>query len=377
MISPALRRAFCFHTLPAFLFPSTMLHCRHLFTLLFASLLPTLLCAQTDPQTLARRYSPESWQAQRVHRSVEVLTVGDGPARAYVFMPQNPSAQGAPLVLFQHGWLGMNPKNFGGLIDLLVRRGAVVIYPVYQDGDQTPPQRVTTIAAQADAAALALVQMRHPELVDTRKVLYLGFSMGASISLNLALRPESYGLPAPRALLLISPGDAHHVAKGALAESIIGRVETLPADLPTVLVSGLADTGIGVPTARAIAARLCHLPEQKRALLFFPSDSDEGVRIQAGHGSPGAPDSRYDFPDSRARVPSSIPGRNDFEASASLNLLDYYGYWRLATRLLDWVDGAPYPDEIFNRSRADNRFLGLWPSGKPYAEALSENPCPN
>jgi len=101
------------------------------------------------------------------------------------------------------------------------------------------------------------------------------------------------------------------------------------------------------------------------------------VRIQAGHGSPGAPDSRYDFPDSRARVPTRIAGRNEFEASASLNLLDYYGYWRLATRLLDWVNGQPYPDEIFNRTNADNHFLGLWPSGKPYAEAFSENPCPH
>jgi hypothetical protein len=175
---------------------------------------------------------------------------------------------------------------------------------------------------------------------------------------------------------LISPGDAHHVAKGAAAASIIGPVEKLPADLPTVLVSGAADTTIGVPTARAIAARLCHLPEARRALFLFPSDNDAGVRIQAGHGSPGAPDSRYDFPDSRARVPTNIPGRQEFEASASLNLLDYYGYWRLTTGLLDWVAGeAAYPAEIFSRTAEANRFLGQWPSGKPYAEAIIEDPC--
>ncbi|MDP5239964.1 hypothetical protein Q9Q94_10490 [Uliginosibacterium sp. 31-16] len=336
---------------------------------------PLALYAQDDAQTLVRRYAPEAWQAQRIHRDVEVVTLGDGPSRAYVFIPQNPSPKAAPLVFFHHGWLGMNPKNFGGLIDLLVRRGAVVIFPVYQDGDDTPPQLVTTLAGQADAAALALLQTQRPGLVDTSKVLYLGFSMGASISLNLAIKPERFGLPEPRALLLIAPGDAHHVAKGPLARSILGPIEKLPAGLPTVMVSGYADTSIGVPTARSIAARLCHFPEQKRALLFFPSDSDEGVRIQAGHGSPGAPDSRYDFPDSRARVPAEIPGRREFETSPSLNLLDYYGYWRLATRLVDWVGGANYPAEIFDRSNPENRFLGIWPSGKPYAEALTEDHC--
>lgn len=349
---------------------------RCLATALFLSiLLPQFASAQDDAQTLSARYAPEAWQAQRLHRNVEVMTVGEGPSRAYIFMPQNPGATRAPLVFFHHGWLGMNPKNFGGLIDLLVRRGAVVIFPVYQDGDQTPPQRVTEIAGQADASALALLQMRYPERVDTNKVFYLGFSMGASISLNLALKPERFGLPAPRAMLLIAPGDAPHVARGALAESIIGHVEALPRNLPTVLVAGMADNQIGVPTARSIAARLCHLPEQQRTLILFPSDSNEGARIQAGHGSPGAPDSRYDFPDSRAPVPTSIPGKNDFEASASLNLLDYYGYWRLATRLLDWVDGKEYPEEIFSRHGAENRFLGRWPSGKPYAEALVEDPC--
>lgn len=342
---------------------------------LLSCLLPQIASAQDEAQTLNARYAPAAWLTQRTHRNVEVMTVGDGPSRAYVFMPQNPGATRAPLVFFHHGWLGMNPKNFGGLIDLLVRRGAVVIYPVYQDGDQTPPQRVTEIAGQADASALALLQMRYPERVDTDKVFYLGFSMGASISLNLALKPERFGLPAPRAMLLIAPGDAHHVAKGALAESIIGHVEALPRNLPTVLVAGMADSQIGLPTARSLAARLCHLPERQRALILFPSDSDEGVRIQAGHGSAGAPDSRYDFPDSRAPVLTSIPGRNDFEASGSLNLLDYYGYWRLATRLLDWVDGKDYPEEIFSRNTAENRFLGIWPSGKPYAEALIEDPC--
>lgn len=341
--------------------------------LLFATV--GTIAATPDRERLVQQYAPQTYLAQRHYHDIEVMTVGDGPARAYVFIPGKPAAQKLPVILFHHGWLGMNPKNFGGFIDVLVRRGNVVIYPVYQDGNDTAPQLVTGIAGQADAAALAEIKARRPGLIEPDKAFYLGFSMGATISLNLAVDPARYGLPAPRALMLISPGDAHHVARGPLATSIIGHVEALPASLPTVVVSGYADTSIGVPTARAIAARMCHLPESRRLLIFFPSDSNGSTHIQAGHGSPGAPDSRYDFPNSRARVTTQIPWAESFEASGSLNLLDYYGYWRIATTLADYVSDGSYPASLFDRKAPANHFLGLWADGTSYAEPLVEDPC--
>lgn len=340
-------------------------------------LLATSASASSERQdtALARQFSPETYLSQRIHHSVSVLTVGEGPARAYIFIPGAPAATRLPVILFHHGWLGMNPKNFGGLIDLLTRKGNVVIYPVYQDGNATPPQMVTDYAGQADATALARIRKEFPRLIDEDRTWYLGFSMGASIALNLAIDPQRYGLPAPKALLLISPGDARHVAHGPLATSIIGHVEALPATLPTVLVTGQADTSIGVPTARALAARMCHLPEQHRLLILFPSDSHAGTKIQAGHGSPGSPDSRYDFPDSRARVTASIPWKEGFEPSGSLNLLDYYGYWRIATTLADFVTTGEYPVQLFDRQNPANHFLGRWPDGTPYARPTLEDPC--
>lgn len=323
----------------------------------------------------ARSYAPETWLAQRPHQAVNMDAVGEGIHRAYVFMPAQPTPKGAPLVLFHHGWLGMNPLNFGAMIDLLVRRGAVVIYPVYQDGDKTSPQAVTRLAAEADLAALRSLRARHPGLVDESQTTYAGYSMGAAISANLALDPHGYQLPAPRALLLIGPGDAHHVVRGVEAKSIYGAVENLPAELPTVLVSGLADTSIGVPTARKLAARMCHL--KHHALILLPSDADGGREIASGHGSPGAPDQRYNLPDPGAAVADGtvIAGRADFEPSGSLNLLDYYGYWRLATRMVDYASGQPLPQELFGAGD-ENRYLGQWPSGKAYAKAQMENPCP-
>lgn len=331
------------------------------------------IAAKPSRQELTQRHSPEAYLAQKNHQGVALFVVGDGVERAYVFTPRQPTPKGAPLVFLHHGWLGMNPLNFGGLIDLLVRRGAVVVYPVYQD-DRSSPQTVMKQAAQADLAALRALRERYPDLVDESKTVYMGYSIGAAISINLALDPAHYALPPPRGLLLIAPGDAHHVAHDAQGASIYGNVENLPANLPTVLVSGLADTSIGVPTARKLAKRLCHV--QQRGLIMFPSDTDGERHIAAGHGSPGAPDGRYDFPDPRAPISAtaSIPPRAGFEASGSLNLLDYYGYWRLATHMVDIASGKELSVDLFG-DNAENRFLGLWPSGKPYASAQIENPC--
>jgi dienelactone hydrolase len=327
-------------------------------------------------QTLLKQSSPDAWEARRKYRDIAVDTVGTGETRAYVFRPEARALNGLPLVLFMHGWRGTNPKNFGGLIDLLVRSGAVVIYPVYQaEGDKTSPQKITTNAAQGIRAAIEMLGQSHPQLIDEEKTLYWGFSMGASISTNFAVRHAELGVPAPRAVVLVAPGDAYHVVHGAEAAPTVGRLESISPTLPVFLVSGSADTSIGVPTARAWAARLCHLPRSHRNLLMLPSHSDGGQQISSAHGSPGAPDSRFDFPDATASVPKRIAGRDGFETSGSLNVLDFYGYWRITMAMFDYVAGGAYPTALFTPKSPENRFLGVWPSGKPYAAAVEEQVC--
>lgn len=356
-----------------------------LLSILFSALTFTLATAasaaqadslSTSEQFLLKQSSPTAWEARRRYRDIVVDTVGTGETRAYVFRPAARELSSLPLVLFLHGWQGTNPKNFGGLIDLLVRSGSVVIYPVYQaEGNKTSPQKITANAALGVRAALDKLNQSDPQLVDQEKTLYWGFSMGASIASNFAVRHAELGVPAPRALVLVAPGDAYHVVHGAEAAPIVARLESLPATLPVFLVSGAADTSIGVPTARAWAARLCHLPRSHRTLLLLPSHADGGRQISSAHGSPGAPDSRFDFPDATAPVPARIAGRDGFEASGSLNVLDFYGYWRITMAMFDYVAGGPYPTALFTPGSPENRFLGVWPSGQPYAPAVEEDTC--
>jgi pimeloyl-ACP methyl ester carboxylesterase len=323
----------------------------------------------------AERFSPEGAEQCHAHGAVELRVVGEGAGRAYVFIPSEPRLKGkAPLVLFHHGWQGMNPMNFGAFIDHLARSGQVVIYPVYQESAKTSPQVVTTAAAQADKRAIHVLA-KEGLTVDPDRVVYFGYSMGAAISINLAIHHEKHGLPAPRAMLLAAPGDAYHVVRGPQAKSIIGSIKDLPPTLPVAILTGENDIQIGLPTARKLFSQMCHIQPDRRVLMILPSDENAGRRVHAGHGSPGAPDSRYNFELKRRNFPLNIPGRKGFEKSASLNNLDFYGYWKVIDSLIDSAATRRLPAVVFGAGTPEQLSLGVWPDGTPFKKIRLENPC--
>jgi acetyl esterase/lipase len=337
-----------------------------------------LLCgapAFGQPSPRADQYGPQALKARETHGAVLVLMHGEGAGRVYVFLPQAPALQGAvPVVFFHHGWQGMDPKNYGALIDHMVREGLVVIFPVYQESAQTSPQVIVGNAAADDRDGLAQMAAKGLTL-DPRKILYFGYSMGAAISLDLALAPARYGLPVPRALVLLAPGDAPAVATGAAGRPIIGNLARLPRTLPIAMMAGAEDTQIGLPTARALDARLCGILPDRRVLLVLPGDSHDGATVHAGHGSPGAPDPRYDFPLTDEDFPRSIPGEQNFAASPSLNQLDFYGFWKITDAM---IAALPYglPRVVFGHGNPAQLYLGAWPDGTAFTPMHVENFCP-
>ena len=173
----------------------------------------------------------------------------------------------------------------------------------------------------------------------------------------------------------MAPGNAHHVARDEEGKNIIGDLSGLSKDLAVVLIGGTADKSIGLPTSRELAAQICHIPKSQRTLLIYPSDSDGNKKVLAGHGSPGSPDSRYDFPNPNEGVAELIMPASSYEASGSLNMLDFAGYWKVTTSMLAYVKSGTYPKDVFGSVDAV-KFLGRWPSGRLYNPAEVEDPCP-
>src|SRR5690242_3836724 len=92
---------------------------------------------------------------QYAHAAVTKNHYGKGGQEYWIFEPASPKPASAPLIVFLHGWGGMNPMYYGAWIDHLVKRGNVVVYPRYQANLLTPIKEFTpnTIAAIKDAIA--------------------------------------------------------------------------------------------------------------------------------------------------------------------------------------------------------------------------------
>lgn len=330
-------------------------------------------------------WSPDAYLRRQTHGAITVQVLGEGMQRVYIFLPSKPalSAGPAPMVFFHHGWQGMNPKNFGALLDHLAREGNVVIFPVYQENDSTSPQLVTRAASAAERNALLWLQERKI-IPAAGRVVYFGYSMGAAISLQLAVTARQEELPPPAALVLAAPGDAYHVARGAESRSTWPDLIRLPKTLPVAIVTGADDRAIGLPSARKLAAGICHILPDRRVLMVLPSDVHGEKHVNAGHASPGAPDTRFDWPlhTPASAVPMELPGRENFEPSASLNQLDFWGYWKVLDALLDSLQqsaaaGSVYvpPSVVFRKEDPAQSFLGTWPDGTAYPAAKTEDLC--
>ncbi|WP_143821389.1 alpha/beta hydrolase [Moraxella pluranimalium] len=342
-------------------------------------LLPFALLASSwgviMPATAAEPYSKTYYKQKEVYPAVTAHSMGEGAQRVYVFLPTETPAHvntKMPVVFLHHGWLGMNPMNFGALIDHLARSGHAVIYPVYQESEATNPATITKEAVDADKRALTFLQ-EQGYTIDPDRVMYVGFSMGSAISLNIALDPTHFGLPKPKGMVLMNPGDAHHVKKGEQAKSIISDISHFPTDIPIVVMSGEGDTSIGLPTARKIASKLCHLPNTHRSLLILPSDSHAGKTVKSGHGSAGSPDFRYNFELTSHDYPKTLIGREEFEDTVSLNQLDFHGFWRAIVDLNDSLaHGSPV---VLGAQGAKDLPLGAWDDGTPFKPMRVETPC--
>ncbi len=128
----------------------------------------------------ARQEEPEP-----PHGGVRRYEIGQGPRSYWLFEPDRPRPNTAPVVVFLHGWFAVNPGFYGAWIDHLVRHGHVVIFPRYQNDVGTLPQDFlpNAMAAIHDALGVLAVGMDHGVAhvrPDTRRFALIGHSAGAT-----------------------------------------------------------------------------------------------------------------------------------------------------------------------------------------------------
>ena len=318
--------------------------------------------------------------AECAHRQVVARMYGAGPARYWIFEPADPKPESAPVVLFNHGWGAMEPKVYGAWIDHIVKRGNIVIYPVYQDSLRTPTRDFTPNAAAGIRSAIDRLQSEpgrvRPQL---DKVAAVGHSMGGVIAANLGAEWSELGIPQPMALMCVEPGKTRTAS--AMTSVKLADMSRIGKDTLLLAIAGDRDRLVGDADAKRIFKESTNILPQNKNYIILISDDHGSPPLIAGHFAPVAFNSAYSDPSAgnslrqrllermEERRQESIGDSPDISAVANQNAdaLDYYGTWKLFDGL---TDAAFYGR---NREYAlgdtpRQRFMGNWSDGAPVKE---------
>jgi pimeloyl-ACP methyl ester carboxylesterase len=315
--------------------------------------------------------------SQYAHASVTKNRYGKGAQEYWIFEPDAPKPSSAPLVVFLHGWGGMNPLFYGAWLDHLVKRGNIVVYPRYQASLLTARSEFTpnTISAIKDAITRLQTEQGHVR-PDLNKFAVVGHSLGGLLAANVAALASESELPRVRAVMSVEPGITSPPVNIQLAD-----LKKIPADTLLLAIAGDHDTLVRDEDAKRVYLESTRVPAGNKDYITLVSDSHGTPALEASHRAPTAPDKGYDngegtkrgskeTPDGATRLPGpqiSSASNRDQSASIAVNALDFYGTWKLFDGLCDAAFYRKNRDYALGNT-PKQRFMGVWSDGVPVKE---------
>lgn len=200
-------------------------------------------------------------------RTVVQLAAGAGRTGAWEFRRSDLRHERLPIVLFIHGWGGIDPRTYRGWIDHLAMRGNAVIYPRYQDSIITPPDTVLGNVVLGVERALALPDAP----LDPSTLVAVGHSAGGALIADYAASAPALRLPVPRAIFAAYPGRAFGADTPAAIPEIAGR--DIAPGTRIVALAGDADEVVGTRWARRIVATAARVPKPRRRFQLVTGDT--------------------------------------------------------------------------------------------------------
>src|SRR6185369_12046350 len=242
---------------------------------------------------------------QYSHSSVIKDRYGKGGQEYWIYEPDSPKPLTAPVIVFLHGWGGMNPMYYGAWIDHLVKRGNIVIYPRYQANLLTPIKDFTpnTIGAIRDAVNRLKTEKGHVT-PDFNKFATVGHSLGGLLAANVAALAAESMLPRVRAVMCVEPGITDAPISVPLAD-----LKKLPADTLLLAIAGDQDGLVRDTDAKRIYYESTRVMAANKDYVTLVSDSHGEPGLQASHRAPTAMSKDYDSGEGVGGAATGIPDR--------------------------------------------------------------------
>ena len=284
------------------------------------------------------------------HRAVKRYEIGQGPRSYWLFEPDQPKPERAPVIVFFHGWFAVNPGFYGAWIDHLVRNGRIVIFPRYQKDVSTLPADFlpNSLAAVRDALGVLHDGVGHVR-PDTARFALIGHSAGGNLAAQVgAISSDPHAdIPVPRAIITVMPGEVLPMREPNLAR--------IPGTTLLVVFVGEDDLVVGDLRGRQIFAEATAVPPSRKRFILFRTDRHGFPPLIAEHTAPTGLHHRLDN------------GEGVFRALqlsfSDVNALDRAGFWRISDVTLEAAFAGQTLDEA---ARDEERFrhLGFWSDGR-------------
>jgi pimeloyl-ACP methyl ester carboxylesterase len=313
---------------------------------------------------------------QYAHTSVTKNRYGAGNEEYWIFEPDAPKPASAPVVIFLHGWGGMNPLYYGAWLDHLVKRGNIVVYPRYQATLLTPIKDFTPSTLAAIKGALHRLQTERGHIKpDLNKFAVVGHSVGGLLAASVAAMADEAKLPKVRAVMSVEPGITESPINIPLAD-----LKKIPADTLLLALAGDQDTLVRDTDAKRIYKESTNVLAANKDYITLVTDTHGTPALQASHRAPTAMDRSYDNgegvgggPANPIRVGNSSsrpdgPTAQDRRLETMMiNALDFYGTWKLFDALCDAAFYGKNREYALGNTK-EQRFMGVWSDGVPVKE---------
>lgn len=180
------------------------------------------------------------------------------------------------------------PSAYGAWIEHIVRRGNIVIFPVYQSSLRTPVDEFTPNAVTAVRAGLERLQTEAGNVLpDLRHVAIVGHSMGGIVSANLAALAAEKNLPRPGAVMCVEPGNTW-----MKIQSMAVKLEDqshVPADVLLLTVAGDRDMTVRNIDSKRIFYETTSIPAANKNYVLLVTDEHGTPPLIANHLAPICP----------------------------------------------------------------------------------------
>jgi len=304
------------------------------------------------------------------HKAVKEFRYGNEGEGYWIFQPDEPRPESAPVVIFLHGYSAMFPVFYRAWIEHICMRGNIVIYPQYQSGPLSPtwhyfPNVLTAVKDAREKLKNAEIHVA----AQWDKCAVVGHSFGGAMTAKYASVAAAEGVPIPLAAMSVQPGAGPKQAPQFGLK--LDKLDQIPASTLLVVVVGEDDTVVGNILGREIFRGAVNVPAENKDFCVLMSDTYGDPPLLSTHASPSA-------------IPRDIPGiqtastfaerkaskfRDRGTNPAGVDAQDYYGIWKIFDALCDCAFYGKNREYALGNT-PEQRFMGKWSDGKPVKELV-------